>query len=49
MLESFGIDIFKCPKCRHGRMEMIATCRRGILVKTYEDESKNIRNKDPAT
>lgn len=49
MLESFGIDIFKCPKCRHGRMEMIATCRRGILVKTYEEESKNIRNKDPAT
>src|SRR5699024_4202459 len=37
MMESFGIDIFQCPKCNHGRMEMVATYRRGILVKTYAD------------
>src|SRR5699024_7697459 len=48
MMESFGIDIFQCSKCKLGRMEMVATYRRGILVKTYEDAQPNIRNKDPA-
>src|SRR5690625_4890905 len=48
MMESFGIDIFQCSKCKHGRMEMAATYRRDILVKTYEDAQPTIRNKDPA-
>lgn len=50
LLESFGIDIGKCPKCEKGRMEIVATYRKGILVKTYEDNPscpKTIRNKDP--
>ena len=49
MLENFGVDIGKCPKCAQGRMEIVATYRKGILVKTYDEEAtkKGIRNKDP--
>lgn len=49
MLESFGVDISKCPKCEKGRLELMATYRRGVLVKTYEDNvtPKMVRNKDP--
>ncbi|MEO7534946.1 MAG: IS91 family transposase [Ferruginibacter sp.] len=36
MLESHGIDITLCPKCKLATMELIATFYRGSLVKTYD-------------
>ena len=36
MLEKHGIDIHQCPICKTGRMETIATYRKGILCKTYQ-------------
>ena len=44
MLEQYGKDIGKCPMCKHGRMEMVATYYRGVLIKTYEKP----RNKAPS-
>lgn len=48
MLEIFGVDIGKCPKCEKGRLKLIASYRSGVLVKSYENNasSKMVRNKD---
>lgn len=49
MLESFGVDIHKCPKCGIGRMELVATYRKGVLVNVYDGCSQPFsRNKDPS-
>jgi hypothetical protein len=50
MLENHGIDISQCPKCKSGKMELVATYYHGLLCKN-EDRRRQpgmIRNKDPA-
>ena len=37
MLEKHGVDITMCPGCKKGKLELVATFRRGVLCKTFAD------------
>jgi len=47
MLEQHGLDITLCPGCKKGKLELVATFRRGVLCKTYTEKNSEpvIRNK----
>lgn len=47
MLEKYGKDIKLCPKCLQAEMELVATYRKGILVKTHEATKQHPNNKSP--
>ena len=38
MLEKHGVDISLCPACKKGKLELVATFRRGVLCKTFESK-----------
>jgi hypothetical protein len=47
MLEKYGKDITLCPQCETSQMELVATYRKGVLCKTYENDEKEANNKSP--
>jgi len=49
MLEKHGIDIHQCPVCKTGRMETIATYRKGILCKTYQSVNPCVETQNKAS
>ena len=38
ILEKTGMDIMLCPLCKHAKMKIEATYRKGVLVKTFDGE-----------
>jgi hypothetical protein len=42
ILEQTGKDIALCPKCNKGKLELVATYRKGMLVEVYESKGKPI-------
>jgi hypothetical protein len=37
ILEQYGKDIALCPKCKKGRLELVATYRNNVLVQVYDN------------
>ena len=49
MMEKHSIDIHQCPMCKTGRMETVATYRKGILCTTNQPVSPNKEAKNKAS
>jgi Putative transposase/Transposase zinc-binding domain len=41
ILEQYGKDITLCPKCQKGKLELVATYRKGKLVEVHQSSAKS--------